>query len=309
MNIVHLKYAVEIAKTKSISRAAEQLYMGQPNLSRAIRELEDNLGITIFNRTSKGISTTPDGEEFLQYAKRIIAQVDEMEELYQKGKVHRRRFSVSGPRASYISMAFAAFSAQLGTKEPAEIYYKETNSMRTINNVVKEEFNLGIVRYQEGFEQYFKNQFEDKKLVCETVAEFSYCLLMHALHPLAGKKEIRPEDLAPFFEICHADPYVPSLPLIDVKKAELSEYVDKRIYVYERASQFLLLEQMPNAFMWVSPIPVEELQKYHLVQKRSAANQRVYKDVLIYRQGYKLSPLDCDFITALCDAKRAVLPQ
>ena len=86
MNLVHLKYAVEVAKTKSISKAAENLYMGQPNLSRAIKELEDSLGITIFSRTTKGISVTPDGEEFLQYAKRILAQVDEVEEVYRNGK-------------------------------------------------------------------------------------------------------------------------------------------------------------------------------------------------------------------------------
>lgn len=92
MNILHFKYAVEIAKTKSISKAAENLYMGQPNLSRAIKELEENLGITIFNRTTKGISITPEGEQFLQYAKRIIAQVNEVEEIYKKGKTHKQSF-------------------------------------------------------------------------------------------------------------------------------------------------------------------------------------------------------------------------
>ncbi|MBQ8893605.1 MAG: LysR family transcriptional regulator [Clostridia bacterium] len=307
MNIIHLKYAVEIAKTKSISKAAENLYMGQPNLSRAIRELEENLGITIFNRTPKGISITDDGEEFLQYAKRIIAQVDEMEELYQNGRGHRKRFSVSGPRASYIGMAFAEFAARLDADEPADIYYKETNSMRTISNVVKEQFNLGIVRYQESFEQYFKNQFQEKKLKSETISEFSYCLLMNKNHPLADREDIAPEELAPYFEICHADPYVPSLPLIDVKKAELSEYVDKRIYIYERASQFMLLQRMPNAFMWVSSANESTLNHYDLVLKRCSANQRVYKDVLIYRSDYKLSDLDLEFIRTLVETKENVL--
>ena len=79
MNILHLKYAVEIAKTGSLNKAAENLYMGQPNLSRAIRELETSLGITIFERTSRGMIVTADGEEFLQYARRILAQIDEME--------------------------------------------------------------------------------------------------------------------------------------------------------------------------------------------------------------------------------------
>lgn len=298
MNIDHLKYAVEIAKTKSISQAAENLYMGQPNLSRAIKELEDSLGIIIFNRTPKGITTTPEGDEFLHNARRIIRQVDKMEEFYRTNR-NCQRFSVSVPRATYISEAFAEFTAHLSTENPADIYYKETNSMRTLNNVVKEEFNLGIVRYQEAFEQYYELQFEEKKLVSEDIAEFSYYLLMNENHPLANKEEIAPEELAPYFEICHADPYVPNLPQIDVKKAELSEYVDKRINIYERASQFSLLEKMPEAFMWVSPLSEDLLKKYHLVQKKAKATHRVYKDVLIYRHDYTLSALDRAFIDAL----------
>lgn len=71
MNILHLKYAVEVANAGSISKAAEVLYMNQPNLSRAIKELEDSLGITIFDRTAKGMLVTPDGREFLSYAKKF----------------------------------------------------------------------------------------------------------------------------------------------------------------------------------------------------------------------------------------------
>ena len=100
MNIVHLKYAVEIARTKSISKAAENLYMAQPNLSRAVKELEEALGITIFKRTSKGITVTPEGEEFLRYAKRIISQVEEVEAIYQNGKSRSSAFlSVCRERA------------------------------------------------------------------------------------------------------------------------------------------------------------------------------------------------------------------
>ena len=79
MNLLHVKYAVEIAKTKSISKAAQALYTTQPNLSRAIKELEQTLGITIFERTSSGIITTPEGEEFLEHTRGIISQLDEIE--------------------------------------------------------------------------------------------------------------------------------------------------------------------------------------------------------------------------------------
>ena len=303
MNLLHFKYAVEIAKTKSISQAAENLYMGQPNLSRAIKELEEKLGITIFLRNSKGIAITDEGEEFLQYAKKIVSQVEEVEQRYQEG-IKKQHFSVCVPRASYVSYALSEFAGHINPDAPVDITYRETNSMRTLQTLIKEECNLGIVRYQVAFDKYFKNMFEEKKLVSELVTEFSYVLLISKEHPLAGKEEILAEDLESFIEITHADPYVPSVPMTDVKKAEFSKNIDKRIYVYERASQFALLEKVPTTFMWVSPIPQELCDKYGLVQKVCKFNNKVYKDVMVYRKGYKLTELDKRFIENVCDAKR-----
>ncbi len=304
MNILHLKYAVEVAETHSISKAAANLYMGQPNLSRAIKELEESLGITIFKRTSKGITTTPDGDEFLRRARRIIAQVDEVEEIYRNGKQRKQTFSVCVPRASYFSVAMAEFSKHIALTEPAEIFYKETNSMRTINNVTRGDFNLGIVRYQAAFEKYFTDMFSEKHMAYDTVCEFSYVLLVKRGSVLAEKKEISPEDLKGYIEITHGDPYVPSLPLIDVKKAELSPDMDKRIYVFERATQFMLLGSVPNTFMWVSPIPQQILENYDLVMRRCPVNTKLYKDVLIHRKDYKMTELDKQFITNVIEAKR-----
>ena len=297
MNLLHLKYAVEIAKTKSISRAAENLYMGQPNLSRAIKELEESLNITIFQRNTKGITITPEGEEFLHYAKRILNQVEEVEAIYNDAHKPKQRFSVCAPRASYISNAFAEFSKGINTDVPAEIFYKETNSLRTINNIVKGAYNIGIVRYQIGFEKYFKSLFKEKKLVAETISDFKYVLLVSKNHPLADRATVKIADLSPYIEVSHADPYVPSLPMIDVKKEELSQYVDKHIFVFERSSQFELLEKVPDTFMWVSPLPQEVKDKYGLVAKKCVdADEKLYKDVLIYRNGYKLTELDNKFI-------------
>lgn len=304
MNLIHLKYAVEVEKTKSISKAAENLYMGQPNLSRAIKELEESLGIAIFSRTSKGISVTPDGEEFLQYAKQILSQVDEVEEIYRNGKIHKQKLSVSVPRSSYISAAFAHFAQGISLDSPAEIFYKETNSSRTINNVLKEQYNLGIVRYQTSFDRYYQSMFEEKNLEHELLTEFSYMLLASEQSPLAKQKTIELEDLADYIEITHGDPYVPSLPMIDVKKAELSEFVDKRIFVFERGSQFELLEQLPFSFMWVSPVPEEILKKYHLVVLSCRSSAKVYRDVLIYRKGYRLSDLDRRFIDEVAKGEK-----
>ncbi len=304
MNILHLKYAVEIANTKSISQAAENLYMGQPNLSRAIKELEGSLGITIFNRTTKGISITPEGEEFLHYARRIIAQVEEVESRYQNGRQPRQTFSICVPRAGYISAALAEFAKTIRTDQPADIFYQETDSQRAIQNVINGDYNLGIVRYQLPFERYFESLFAEKKLGWLTVTEYAYLLLMSRRHPLAEKDTIHFSDLAGYIEISHADQYVPTVPVIDVKRAELSQFVDKHIYVFDRGSQFELLEKVPDTFMWVSAVPDDVLNKYQLVQRGCADNHKVHRDVLIFRRDYHISELDRRFIHAVREARR-----
>lgn len=304
MNLLHFKYAVEIDRTKSISKAAECLYMGQPNLSRAIKELEDNLGITIFRRTSKGIITTPEGEEFLEYARKITAQVEEVENMYMKGKKGRQKLSVCLPRASYISYALAEFSKKINRELPATIFYKETNSMQTINSLITNECNIGIIRFQTSFDKYFKALFNEKKLTYETITEFNYVLITSQDSPLAHMDDITFDKLSDYIEITHSDSYVPSLPQTDVMKAEFSENVDKRIFLFERASQFVVLENDPNTFMWVSPIPQPLLDKHKLVQIRCRSNSRLYRDVLVLRKGYKLTSLEQEFMSQVYLAKK-----
>ncbi len=303
MNLLHLKYAVEVDKTRSINKAAENLFMGQPNLSRAIKELEESLGITLFLRTSKGISVTQQGEEFLQYAKKILSQIDEVESMYKNRNNDKQKFSISVPRASYISSAFTEFAKNIDITKQAEIFYKETNSMGAINNIIQTDYKLGIIRYQTVFEQYFKVMLHEKGLSSNVLTKFTYVMIMSKSHPLASKNNIELSDLSNYIEIAHADTCVPSLPLVDARKAEFSEFVDKRIFVFERGSQFDLLSNVTNSFMWVSPVPQHLLNQYDLVQKQCESNNKQYKDVLIYRKDYHFTDLDNQFITELNKAK------
>ena len=298
-----MKYAVEVARVGSLNKASETLLIAQPNLSRSIKELEADLGITIFDRTAKGMFLTPDGETFIGYAKDILKQIDQVDSMYKNGIVKKQKFSISVPRACYISDAFARFSKTL-TEEPAEIFYKETNSQRTINNILNNDYNLGIIRYAENYDKYFKSMLEEKGLTYEMVTEFTYSLIMSANNPLAQKENITYDDLKGYIEIAHADPYVPSLPLAKVVKEELPDNIDRRIFIFERASQFDLLSENPETFMWVSSAPKKVLDRYNLVQKKCIDNKKVYKDVLIYQTGYKLTKIDKQFITELCESKR-----
>ena len=306
MNLLHMKYAVEVARLGSLNKAAETLLIAQPNISRSIKELEADLGITIFQRSAKGMVLTPDGEEFIDYARDILHRIDKIEQSYRDGSHKKRKFSISVPRACYISAALAEFSKRIGDTD-VEIYYKETNSKKTIRKLLENEYKLGIIRYSESYDKYYKTMLEEKGLTYELVAEFSYVLIMSRDNPLAQKETVTYDDLSAYIEIAHADPYVPSLPMSKVFREELPDNIGQRIFVFERASQFDLLSENPRTFMWVSPASPRILERYNLVQRVCEGNKRIYKDVLIYHKGYKLTRLDQDFITALCEARRKFL--
>ncbi len=306
MNLSGMRHALEVARLGSLAKASEVLLVAVPNISRSIKELENDLGITIFERTASGMELTPDGEKFINFAKSILGQIEQVEKFYKEGAPQKQRFSISVPRACYISEAFAEFSKTLST-DSAEIFYKETNSQRAIHNMINHDYKLGIIRYAENYDGYFKNMLEEKGFEYELVTEFTYSLIMNAESPLAKKENIVLGDLADYIEIAHADPYVPSMPVSKVIKEELPQNIERRIFVFERASQFELLSENKDTFMWVSPVPQKLLGRYNLVEKKCAENKKIYKDVLIYRKGYKQTELDRRFIQELTDAKKKYL--
>ncbi len=296
MNILHMKYAVEVANAGSLNRASEELLIAPPNLSRSIKELEADLGIMIFDRSSKGMNLTRRGEEFVHYAKKILEQIDDVERAFKEPQPEKRQFSISVPRASYIADAFVRFSREIGN-DPVELYYKETNPYRAIKNILEVNYRLGIIRYATGYDKYFVDTLEEKGLASELVVKFHYVLIMSKNNPIAQKDTIHFDDLKQLIEIAHADPFVPTLPSAIVRKEELPDNIQRRIFVFERGSQFYLLSDNPETFMWVSPVPEKILARHGLVQRECPDNMKVYKDVLIYRKNYKLSDLDNKFIT------------
>ena len=306
MNILHMKYALEVAKCGSINKAAEVLLMNQPNLSRAIKDLEASIGVQIFERSTKGMILTPEGEAFLSRADKILKQVDEAENMFKNSYANKKRFSVSVPRASYIAEAFSDFSIALNNEPSVEIYYKETNSARTIKNITEGDFKLGIIRYAEHFDKYYKEMLEEKGISYELVTQFHYILAMSAESPLARLEKITYDDLKKYTEIAHADPFVPSLPFAEVKREELPDNINRRIYVFERASQFELLSKNKETFMWVSPIPKKLAERYGLVLRKCGENSKLYKDLIIHRRDYQLTDLDSIFINELCRVKREI---
>ncbi|MBQ8199481.1 MAG: LysR family transcriptional regulator [Lachnospiraceae bacterium] len=300
MNTLYLNYVIEVERTGSISQASQNLFMAQPNLSKAIKDLEHDLGYNIFKRTNSGVVVTEKGTEFLYHARKITEQLNEMEKISERKGGQSTCFKISIPRGSYIANGFTAFVAGLEIPHGMDITINETNALQTISNVADRGYNMGIIRYQLSDEENFKSQLKNNKLEQQTIWEFEYVLVMSKNHPLASKEKIHVEDLQEYMQISHGDIEIPHAKHNEDESGKRSK---KTIYVYERGSQFDLLANVPTTYMWVSPIPDSYLEKNNLVQRACKTKNNRYKDVLIYRQDYKLGEYDKLFQNKIYESK------
>lgn len=300
MNLLHLKYAVEVAKTRSINKAAENLYMNQPNLSRAIKELEESLGVMLFKRTSRGIQITPEGETFLVYAQRILRQVDEAENIFRQSQHTVLPFSLAAHPAPYIARAFSRFSGRLDSTKPIELFYKEASNRETLQLLLQSEYKLGILRYPQYAEEEYRKKLTEKGLSYELIYEFTPVVVLSCRHPLAEKDTVTQEDLRRGIRLVTGEDCAPA-PL-SADSANKTE--EKRVFVFDSGSLLSLLQTLPNAFACTSPLSRELLEQYHLVQKPCQPALPLCRDILVCPNDYHFSETDHSFITELCRTKR-----
>lgn len=299
MNTIMLHYAVEVEKAGSITKAANSLGMDQPNLSKAIKSLEETMGIPIFNRTKKGVVPTDKGKVFLGHARSILSKLEEMEAVCMPEKNNQMELSLSIPRASYISSALARFIQRNETKEGMSVWLKEASAPDTIREVENGEYGLGIIRYQSVLEPYYAQMASDKGMEINLLWEYDSQVLMSKEHPLASREVLDHSDLEPYAEIIHGDMAVPPFSAVGMKINAEKKQSKTKIYMYERGSQLDLMWEDHNIYMWDLPISQSAVERYGLVQRRCKGGAKRYQDVLIYRGGYQMSRIDKEFLDIL----------
>lgn len=303
MNTLLFKYILEVEKCRSISQAAENLFMAQPNLSKAIREVEETLGFAVFRRTPKGVVPTPQGQEFLAVARNIVSELERIESIAGGGDRPRPSLRISIPRASYIADAFARLAQAADPEGALELQVQETSAVQTITAITGGLCSLGVIRYRPEHERYFFDFLADKGLAHDVVWEDDFLLLLSGRHPLAATREVHLASLAPYTEIVHGDESVPYL----TSERPLPPTGSRRfISLCDRANQFELLTQLDSAYMWVSPIPAALLDRCGLVQRRCVDSTSRFRDELIYPKGYAFTAMERAFIDRLYEARNAV---
>ena len=306
MNTLYFQYALEVERARSISQAADRLFLSQPSLSKAIREMEESLGYEVFIRSPKGVVPTPEGKKFLVSARRIVAELEKLGSFGTADKVDTLSLRLSIPRSSYLACGFAAFMAELEIAGGMDVSLQETNSLQAINNVANGQSNLGAIRFQPAHETYFLDALKERRLEFELIWDGEYQALLSQKHPLAFAESITCEQLRQGVEIVYGDSYVPYLSANESIQRREPPVAEKHVLLFDRANQFELLTRLPTSFLWASSMPQTLLNRYELVQRRCPVPGHRFRDLLIYPTGYRFSTLERRLIDRLFAAKNEV---
>ena len=194
MNINQLKYVLEVAGSSSMREASTKLYISQPALSASIHELEEELGIVIFERTNKGISLTDAGREFLSYAKKAVGQYAVLEDRYLSRDSDKERFSVS---TQHYNFAIRAFTDVIREIEPDKFIFfiHETKTKEVLEDVRSLKSEVGIVSFSGSNETLIKKVLRDYQLVFTPLMKRDTFVYVWKDHPFAGRDEISIEEM------------------------------------------------------------------------------------------------------------------
>ena len=296
MTLQQLKYAVTVAECGTISAAAEKLFISQPSLTAAIRELESEMGVTIFSRTNRGVIVSREGEEFLGYARQILSQAQLLQERFSGREQGEKRFAVSSQHFNFTVLAFSRL-VQNFRGPRYSFHFRETTTYEVLEDVSQLRSEVGILALNEDNERFLRRMFGKLGLEFTELKRVQAELFVSAEHPLAGRRFVTVEDVSPY-------------PCITFEQGEhngqfffeglsaVAAQSHKTICVRERATEYQLLRAL-NGFspdVGVSAMYREEFVSLPLEPKK------FHTIGYILRRDVTPSPMTLEYIQALREA-------
>ena len=250
MTLQQLRYVTTVAETGTMSEAARRLFVSQPGLTKAIRELEQEMGIIIFDRTNKGIEVSKDGAIFLGYARQVLEQASLLEERYKLQAGGKKEFSVSTQHYSFAVNAFVDLIKEFGG-DNYDFSLRETQT-----------YEIGILYLNDFNRTVLKKIIKANDLEFETLFTARPHIFVSTLNPLAGKESVTMEDLKTYpylsFEQGEHNSFYFSEEIFSTTERA------KNIRVRDRATLFNLLIGL-NGYTVCSGVIDEELNGANIV--------------------------------------------
>ncbi|MFA6697831.1 MAG: LysR family transcriptional regulator [Eubacteriales bacterium] len=299
MTLQQLRYVIKIVEYGSITEAAKQLYITQPSLSAAIKDLENELGIEIFHRTSKGISLTVDGREFLSYARQVIEQTELLEKRYMDKKPSKQLCTISTQHYAFAVNAFVELLLGLDVDE-YEFTLRETRTYEIIEDVRDYRSEIGIIYLSDFNEKVINKLLVENHLTFNLLFEADPHVFISSRHPLAGREAITLDDLEdyPFlaFEQGINNSFYFSEEILSTVPRK------KTIHVSDRATLFNLLIGL-NGYTICSGVLSSDLNGDNIISVPLLTEEKM-RIGWIANEKTHLSQLALDYIEKLKDVIR-----
>ena len=301
MTLQQLKYALTIADCGSMDEAAKQLFISQPSLSETMKELETEIGLDIFLRSNRGIVITPEGEEFLGYARQVTEQFGLLQSKYIDKKV-KEKFSVSTQHYTFAVKAFVETVKQIGM-EQYEFAVHETTTISVIENVKNFKSEIGVLYENDFNEKVLNKMFKENGLEFVELSSCDTFVYLWSGHPLAKQDVITMEELDEYPCLSFDQGKNNSLYLAEEMK---STYEYRRLIKANDRATLLNLMIGLNAYTLCSGIICEDLNgnDYKAVPLKETEKMRIG---YIKRKGAKVSHIGELYIEELKKYKEKVM--
>lgn len=238
MTLQQLKYVIEVARSRSINKAAQNLFISQPSLSNALKELEEEMGISIFSRTNKGILITSEGTEFLGYARQVVEQAELLENRYAKTRSLQQNFSVSAQHYAFAVSAFVRLLKEYD-REEYEFTLRETKTYEIIEDVKNLRSEIGILYVNDFNNKVIHKFLREGQLQFHSLFVAMPHVFISSQNPLANKEYVTLSDLDPYPYLSYEQGEYNSFYFSEEILSILSR--PKNIRVTDRATLFNLL--------------------------------------------------------------------
>lgn len=294
MRIQQLEYLEKIVEAGSINEAAKRLFLTQPSLSNAVKELENEMGIQIFQRSSGGISLTAEGREFMTYSKQILDQVNLMNERYKNGQQRKQSFSVSAQHYAFVVHAFVELIKSVNASE-YQFTLRETETQNIFNDLAQFKSELGILYTNRFNQKIMQRLFKENNLVFTPLFVAKPHIFVSRYNPLTSKSSVNLSDLEDFPYLSYEQGEVNSFYFSEEILSTLSH--KKSIKVSDRATIFNLMVGL-NGYTISSGIISSKLNDDKIVAIPLNVDDDITMGWLKHRQ-VELSPLAERYLTML----------
>lgn len=296
MTLQQLKYAVAVADTRNITEASRRVFISQPSLTAAIRELEEEMGITIFSRSNKGVTITNEGDEFLSYARQVLEQANLLEDRYKGSGSGNTIFSVSCQHYSFAVNAFVDVIREFGGNE-YDFTLRETQTHEIIEDVAHLKSEVGVMYLSSRNENVISKLIKKNNLIFEPLFTTKLHVFISKKNPLAGKKKIKLTDLAPYPYLTYEQGDFNSFYFAEEPLTEIDFDCPKNIQVRDRATLFNLLIGL-DGYTICSGVISHELNGPEIIARPLAVDD-IMTVGLITRKGMALSRYAEAYIKAI----------